>query len=344
MTPRERVLKTLDFEPVDRAPRHLWRLPWVEMFAADELAEQLEKFPEDIGTITGVTAPGDRRQGDACRIGRSVDDWGCVWECGEDGVCGEIKNPILADWSALDHYKLPWEILEKADWDKVNRSQEKNLAGPNRFLMTGGDTARPFERLQFLRGTENIMMDMAYDTAEFRKLLEMIHDFNCKAIEGWVGTDIDGIAFMDDWGSQTSLLISPDMWRAFFKPLYKEYCDIIHAAGKKAFMHSDGNITAIYEDIIEVGVDALNSQLFCMDLEELGEKYRGKITFWGEIDRQHILPFGTAEDVHKAVDRVRRALDNGHGGVIAQCEWGPGNPTENIRAVYEAWEMPIEKL
>ena len=87
-------------------------------------------------------------------------------------------------------------------------------------------------------------------------------------------------------------------------------------------------------------MDALNSQLFCMDIEELGRRFRGQITFWGEIDRQHVLPFGTADDVRAAVRRVRAALDDGRGGVIAQCEWGIGVKAENIAAVYETWDEP----
>ena len=69
-------------------------------------------------------------------------------------------------------------------------------------------------------------------------------------------------------------------------------------------MHSDGNITEIIPDLIEIGIDALNSQLFCMDIEELGKKFRGKITFWGEIDRQNILPNGNRKDIED--DRRRR--------------------------------------
>jgi len=74
-----------------------------------------------------------------------------------------------------------------------------------------------------------------------------------------------------------------------------------------------------------------------MNIESLSDKYKGKITFWGEIDRQHVLPFGTPKDVRKAVLRVRRALDNGTGGVIAQCEWGKDNPRENIETVFDSW-------
>jgi hypothetical protein len=66
-------------------------------------------------------------------------------------------------------------------------------------------------------------------------------------------------------------------------------------------------------------------------------RFKGQITFWGELDRQQILPFGTPEEVRAAVRRVRAALDDGRGGVFAQCEWGIGVSAENVAAVYETW-------
>jgi hypothetical protein len=165
----------------------------------------------------------------------------------------------------------------------------------------------------------------------------MLHEFFLRDVEMWAKTDVDGIGFMDDWGAQSSLLISPDLWRAVFKPMYRDYCDIIKGSGKYVFFHSDGHIMDIYPDLIEIGVDAVNSQLFCMDIEEIGRRYKGKITFWGEISRQDILPFGTVTDVREAVYRVRRAHDDGRGGVKAHCEWGVRDPKENIETVFEAW-------
>jgi len=66
------------------------------------------------------------------------------------------------------------------------------------------------------------------------------------------------------------------------------------------------------------------------------------ITFWGEVDRQRLLPFGTPDQIHAAVRRVRAALDDGTGGVIAQCEWGVNDPLENVMTVFEEWERPRE--
>jgi hypothetical protein len=172
-------------------------------------------------------------------------------------------------------------------------------------------------------------------------LRDILHEFFLKELALWGETEVDGILFMDDWGSQQNLLISPGMWRSFFKPLYQEYCDLIHSKNKYVFFHSDGNIEQIYSDLIEIGVDALNSQLFCMNIEELGRQYKGKITFFGELDRQYILPFGKRDDIRNAVQRVKNALWMAEGGLIAQCEFGLKDPTENIRAVFETWEAIV---
>ena len=339
MTPRERVTRALKFEHPDRAPRDLWSLPGISMFRGQELREVLDKFPTDFAAPRYRYGKGRRRRGQEALVGEHVDAWGCLWHVAEPGVIGEVKGPPLAEWSALEGYELPWELLEEADLSEANRS----CAETDRFVRVGTE-ARPFERMQFLRGTEDLFIDLGYGTGEVYRLRGMLHEFFVREMEMWAKTDVDGVSFMDDWGSQGALLISPDLWRSFYKPLYKDYCDILHSAGKFVFFHSDGNIEAIYPDLIEMGVDAVNSQLFCMDIEGLAQRYRGKITFWGEIDRQNVLPFGTPDDVRAAVRRVRKALDDGRGGVIAQCEWGINNPRENIEAVFDEWNRALVQI
>jgi uroporphyrinogen decarboxylase len=152
-----------------------------------------------------------------------------------------------------------------------------------------------------------------------------------------VNTDIDAITWNDDWGAQRAMLISPMLWRQIFKPIYRDYINLAHSRGKYAFMHSDGYIADIIPDLIELGLDALNSQLFCMDIEDLGRRFGGKLTFWGEIDRQHLLPYATTRKIDEAVQRVRSALYH-NGGVIAQCEFGAGARPENVCQVFKSWE------
>ncbi len=336
MTGRERVLAALQFQHPDRAPRDLWALPYISLFRQDELDAFYAEYPVDIGRSQLSPGQTDETVEATRQIGTYTDAWGSVWHVGEPGVVGEVKEPAIADWSDLDPFQPPWQVIRQRDLSYVNR-----MCDSSSQFMLSDVTARPFERLQFLRGSETLYMDLGYGPSELLKLLEMVHEFYLEDIRAWCQSNVDGIVFMDDWGSNQSLLINPKTWRELFKPLYREYCDLIHGAGKYAFFHSDGHITAIYPDLIEVGVDALNSQLFCMDIEELARCYKGKITFWGEIDRQYALPFGTPADVEAAVMRVRRALDDGSGGVIAQCEWGKDNSRLNVETVFKTWMRPL---
>jgi uroporphyrinogen decarboxylase len=333
VTSRERVLAALRQQEVDRLPRQLWALPGVPRYRAEEHERLLERFPPDIMAPPYRYGVARRFRGEPNEVGEYVDAWGSVWRVAEPGVVGEVKRPPLDSWEALERYQLPWELLEEADLSEVER-----FCGQTDSFVLAGTETRPFERMQFLRGTENLFLDLASGEGELYRLRDMLHEFSLEEMRLWARTAVDGVSFMDDWGTQRGLLISPDLWRRLFKPLYRDYCALLHAGGKLAFFHSDGNIEAIYPDLIEIGVDAVNSQLFCMDIEALGRLYAGRITFWGEIDRQRILSFGTPEQVRQAVDRVARALLPGRRtGVIAQCEWGLKDPMENIAAVFEQW-------
>jgi uroporphyrinogen decarboxylase len=336
MTSRERVIAALTFNRPDRAPRQLWTLPYVSLYRQDELDALLAEYPMDIDIIPANPELARNDVQFTAQVGAYTDAWGSVWHVAEPGVIGEVRGPALADWSDVATFQPPWHLLRERDFSEIHRAYERS----DKFILSDA-TARPFERMQFLRGTENLFIDLAYDTAEFRRLLEMVHDYYLEDIRGWCQTPVDGVFVLDDWGGNRGLLINPATWRELFKPLYKAYCDVIHAAGKFAFFHTDGNTSAIYGDLIEVGFDAINSQLFVMDIEELARQFKGKVTFWGEIDRQHVLPFGTPDDVRAAVMRVRRALDDGGGGLIGQCEWGKDNSRENIEMVFKAWLEPI---
>ena len=326
-TPRELVYKALRFEHPGRVPRDHWWQVWTEDQHPDELASLLERFPADFVTPDHKAPEGDRS---AFRIGRFVDAWGCTFENLQDGVVGEVKDPLVATWNDLDRVRPPLEAIRKGvQW--VERAQGK---GDHFSILMFGAL---FERMQFLRGSEALFMDLAEQPAGLLTLRDRIHEFNLRTIEAWLKTDLDALSFNDDWGTQRALLVAPPLWREMFKPLYREYADLVHSGGKFLFMHSDGHIFEILEDLIEIGIDAINAQLFCMDIEEIGRRFRGRITFWGEIDRQHLLPLPGA-DIKGAVDRVRSALYDPRGGIIAQCQFGPGARPENVAAVYEAWE------
>ncbi|MBN1345375.1 MAG: methyltransferase, partial [Phycisphaerae bacterium] len=304
---------------------------WAELHHPEQLAAIQRDFPDDFQGAAYDPPPWERERGERQARGTYVDEWGCVWENLQDGVVGEVKDPLIKSYeSDLGKLKPPTERIGKG-FERTNES----IAGADKFVLIGW--ANLFERMQFLRGSENLYMDLADLPLGFFKLRDAVHEFNMAMLEGWLKTNVDGLSFSDDWGAQRGLLISPAQWRELFKPCYRDYCNAIRAAGKFVFMHSDGHIFDIYEDLIEIGVDAINSQLFCMDIEEIGRRFKGRITFWGEIDRQRLLSFATVDDVRAGVRRVAEALYDGNGGAIAQCEFGAGAKPENVRAVYETW-------
>jgi uroporphyrinogen decarboxylase len=330
MTGRERVRAALTFSSPDRTPRDLWALPYVSLFRKSELGHVLEKFPADIDTPESVISEMENSMRYSAS-GTYTDEWGSIWQVGEPGIIGEVKKPVLEDWSDLKSFHPP-PPADGIDFDAANVFCERS----DRFILSAV-SARLFERLQFLRGTENLYMDLAYDSREIRTLIDIVHGYYLENVTAWANTNVDAVFLVDDWGSNKSSSFIPICGEVSSNRLYRQYCDIIHSRGKFVFFHSDGNIAAIIPDLIEIGVDALNSQLFCMDIEELGRKFKGRITFWGEIDRQFVLPFGTPSDVRNAVRRVRNAFGGEQGGVIAQCEWGKDVPRENVEAVFESW-------
>lgn len=332
MTSRELVNATLEFRnETGIVPRQMWVLPWAEKNYGKELERIRTLYPDDFAGPPVILDKQPPVTGDPYAVGEYVDEWGCRFTNIHDGVIGEVKEPVICeeDWSDAGKAHIPVELLT-FDADAVNRFCRET----DRFVIAGC-CPRPFEQLQFLRSTQELYMDLMDPPRGMLDFMERMHGFYFALLEKWAQTEVDALNFMDDWGSQKSLLISPELWKTYFKPMYRDYIAIAKKYGKKTFMHSDGCILDIYPHMIELGLDALNSQIFCMGIEKL-EQFRGKITFWGEIDRQHILPEGTPEQVEEAVKSVKESLWAG-GGCIAQCEFGPGARPENVEAVFRAW-------
>jgi len=334
MTSRERVRRALEFDNPDRIPRQTWVLPiaglehgWTAIGALQE------QWPEDTTTCDGAASKSGATKGSPYAVGFYTDEWGCTFENVQKGVMGMVKLPILSHWDRLSDLELPEWLLN------VNVEAANASCAVTRRWTIAPCCPRVFERMQFLRGSQALFIDLAEESSELRELRDRVFDFYRREWEIWAETDVDMLMLMDDWGAQRGLLIDPALWRTWFRPLYAELVAIAHAKGKKVLYHSDGYIDSILGDFVDMGVDAINCQLFCMDIEDIGRRYRGKITFWGEIDRQHLLAFGTADEIHRAVRQVYNNLAMPSGGVIAQFEIGPGASLPNVWAVREAWDL-----
>lgn len=335
MDSRERVMRTLEFRGADRIPTDIWVLPAARM----EYGERLEALhipkKTDIASLTGALDPADTPR--YFEEGTFVDPWGCTWRNIQAGLMGEVKKPVFEEYDGIDAYTPPIEEF-LVEWDRKRAEMEDKIKAARtegKFIIGGWVSL--FERMQYLRGTENLYCDIALEEEGLFRLAEIVMEYQRVYVDKWLNLDIDAMTFGDDWGTQISLLISPDKWKKIFKPLYRELIDKMKAKGKKVFFHSDGYIYDLYPELIELGVDAVNSQLWCMGVEKVARAYAGKITFWGEISRQNTLPMGTPEDVKAAAERMKELLSVNGGGLIGQSEINKDVPFENIKTLMEAW-------
>ncbi len=330
MNSKERVIKTLNFDYPDKIPVDFWCLPSAEM----KYGEKLKKILNEV-QIDFVRAPFDdpTESQDIYKTGTFKDVWGSVWHNLQDGIIGEVKTHPLDDYHHLKHYKTPKSLLLSAK-DKFSETNQFIKKHQNKFIF--GGWINIFERMQFLRGTENLYIDLALDSKELYTLRDMVVDYYREYLKLWLKTDVDAIIFADDWGSQKSLLISPKTWKKVFKPVYKELFDMAKNANKYVFMHSDGYILDLYDEFIDLGVDAINSQIWCMGVKKVSSKCKGKITLWGELNRQETLPHGKKEDIEQSAKEMIENLYH-NGGLIGQFEAAKDMPLENIKTALTAW-------
>ena len=197
-----------------------------------------------------------------------------------------------------------------------------------------------FERFWLLRGFENALMDPYLDHKNFARLRDRILDFQLGMVDEWTDRGVSAIFFSDDWASQTSLLIRPDDWRKFYKPSYKILFDRVRQRGAHVWMHMCGNVLSIIPDLIELGMHVLNPiQPQSMDIQHLAREFGGQICFFGGLDVQGTMVFGTPQDVKRDVNTLVETFGRFNGGYIGGVSQTvmPETPLDNVIAMYEAF-------
>ena len=171
-----------------------------------------------------------------------------------------------------------------------------------------------FEVAWYMRSMERLLLDFADSSPFAAALLDRITALREVQARRYAESGADVICMGDDVGTQRGMLMSVRMWRTWLKP---RLARVIAAARQVrpdvlVFFHSDGNVTAIVEDLIEIGVDILNPvQPECMDPVALRRRFGGRLCLWGTIGTQSTFPFGSPEDVHR---EVRTRIDDGRPG------------------------------
>ena len=333
MESRERVVRAIRFGKPDRPPISHAILPSAQYHYGEALKAITDAVPEDFGWQLLPDLPREKLP-PLYKLGTNVDDFGTVWKVTVEGRCGiPIQYPIAEDWSNYEAYV--WPAAFSAGVPQY-RLYSGHMVGQSEAYYARGAWITFFEQMQQLHGFEATLVDLVTDRPEVYRLRDDLLAFNLAWIERWLELPYQGLHFADDWGSQTNLLISPERWRQFFKPVYAAMFSRVKAAGLDVWFHSDGDIVEILPDLIELGVDVLNCQASVMAMERL-RAFAGQVCFRTDIDRQHVLPYVSPAEVKRYVDRLFHELGTPDGGIVACGEISEDVPLENIKAMYEAF-------
>ncbi len=327
MKPRDRVLTALHHQKPDRCPVQISFTP---EFAARLRADlhqtgksvhnphgggntyELERALGEDLLLTSVGWANSYYANESYANGADsyTDEWGVYWRNAPyetrfgHGFYTEISKHPLADASALEAYRPPDPCRPE-----LYLEAERLITDHKRdYWIVGVTVTTIFETAWALRGLERMLLDFVEDPELADRLLDIPYRYHLTAAKRLVELGADMIWTGDDVGAQHGMLISPRTWRRFFKPRMAEFVSTlksINPAVKVAY-HSDGNIEPIIPELIEIGVDVLNPiQPACMDPAKLKRQYGNNLCFWGTIDEQYTLPFGTPGDVKAQVlDRI----------------------------------------
>ncbi|MDP2948650.1 MAG: uroporphyrinogen decarboxylase family protein [Chloroflexota bacterium] len=263
----------------------------------------------------------------------TYDDWGCGWLYLTSDYMGQAVEYPLANWAALDSYRPPDPMKGVEGVQQMEEAVRKD--GHRHFAYVDGGEV--WQRMFFLRGYEDLLVDLLEDRPEVYALRDIVVEWELRRIERWLETKVvDAILIRDDWGSQTQLMVRPAIWRKVFKPAYKRIVDAIHSGGAFAGLHTDGYTWEIMPDLVEIGWDEVNPQVHLMDAEELGRRYGGKICFRPTLDHQHVLPYGTPEEVRAHAERMFNALGHFKGGFVASASVHLDMPMANVEAMLDS--------
>ncbi len=354
MTSRERVLGALGRRAIDRVPRLLYEevigyTPPIERLLRERCAPQAprEYFGMD---ITGVTAEptrlprsrftewfGEAAAGSALESGQ-VDEWGVWWRTGTFHHFAQVESPLrgMVPIDRLREY--PWPDLDQPYRFRGLRQRVADLHA--RGLAVAAFAGSVFEQAWYLRGLEDLMLDLASAPERAHYLFERTAALQQFAAEQFARAGVDIIITGDDVAGQQGLLMSIEMWRKFLKPRLAATARAVKRANPGAFVfyHSDGNIEQLIPELIEVGVDILNPiQPECMDPAAIKRRYGDRLSFWGTVSVQRTMPFGTPAEVRAEVRARIREVGHDGGLILAPAHvLGPETPWENIVAFFAA--------
>lgn len=350
MKHRDRVLMALNHEQPDRCPMQISFTPEfasrlrLDLLMKDGAAHnphgggnayELERALGEDMLLTSVGWANSYYR----EAGDYIDEWGIGWKQSEyatrfgKGCYTEIISHPLAGDGTLESYRAP-----DPDRPELYRDAARTIRDFQQdYWIVGVVVTTIFETAWALRGLEQLLMDFALSPELAGRILDIPCQYHLTAAKRLVQMGVDMVWIGDDVGAQRAMLISPSCWRTFLKPRLASFISTLKAINPavKVAYHSDGEIYPIIPELIEIGVDVLNPiQPACMDPAKLKREFGDRLCFWGSMDEQYTLPFGTPADVRReAITRLKTLGRNG--GLIL----GPTHHVQLDTPLENFWAM-----
>ena len=247
-----------------------------------------------------------------------------------------MHHPLKgADLDEIKNYPYPSVNEEgfKKLKNAVHELHEKDLAAFGFMQMT------VWEASWYLRSMEELMIDMMMEDEKARLLFDKITEFACAKAGYYAKAGTDIISLGDDIGTQQSIMMDKALWHHWLQPRLRKVIETAKSIKPDIiiFYHSCGYITPFIDDLIETGVEVLNPvQPECMDFNEIYDMYGDRLSFWGTLGTQELIPYGTAKEVYNTtIGRLEKC--QGTGIVIGPTHIvEPEVPWENLEAIREA--------
>lgn len=237
--------------------------------------------------------------------GTTFDEWGIGHgPCKLEGSLGHTYPPLDRAQSVQAIEAHPSPIIETvADLSPVAEYRQRGYP-------VFGYAGSVYEWSWWLRGMETFLADLILEPAIAEATIRKVTDHTRRLALASARAGIDVLCFYDDAGMQTGMQISPDMWRRYVKPRWRDVLDDVRRQfpGTRTFLHSCGDIREIVPDIVDLGFDILHPlQPECMDFVEVKREFGRHIVLCATISAQRILPFGSPDDVRREVRRLKDA-------------------------------------
>ena len=317
MTPRERTLAVLAKERPDRLPREVKLTPPLleaftrrtgssdptEYFALD-VRDVYFSTPTEVADFSAYYPDGVPKLWNPA--GWEVGEWGVGVKPGSLWHFVHIEHPMryLTKLSELESYPFP--DLTRPERHRHLEGEVQSLHDRDLFVI-GYLEWTIFEIAWHMRGMPELFNDLVANPPFAEFLLDKITETQCFQARRYAEAGVDLLKLGDDVGTQVAMLMSPRMYRQWFKA--RQAAVIAAAAAVRPDLpvcyHSDGNCWEIIPDLIEIGVTVLNPvQPECLDVERVKRTFGDRLAFWGGIGTQTTMPFASADEVYRTVQQT----------------------------------------